>query len=333
MNQTMDNNLISSAEIKPLRAEDLKAVIAIDTETSGISRRGYFEKRLKAATEHPRDYVYVGLHSGGELAGFAFAKLVEGEFGQPGASASLDAIGVAPGAQGIGVGRRLLEAVEGILVHKGVERVTTQVEWADRALLHFLGDAGFALDTRMVLARSTDNLTEDYMDPAEGNALEIDHSSPNADDFVALSRDKVPVRSMTAEDLKSIVTIDERVSGRNRSAYYARKQHEVLHESGVRVSLVAELEGYPVGYAMARMDFGEFGRASEEAVMDTIGVDPGYQGRGVGQALISQLMANLSALQVKTLRTEIEWNDVDFITFFSAMGFVPTQRVTLCRKL
>lgn len=333
MNQTMDNNLISTAEIEPLRAEDLEAVTAIDTETSGISRRGYFEKRLKAATEHPRDYVYVGLHAGGGLVGFGFAKLAEGEFGQAGASASLDAIGVAPDSQGIGVGRRLLGAVEEILVHNGVDRVTTQVEWADRALLPFLGDAGFALDTRMVLARPTDHLAEDYMDPADGNALEIDHSLPDADGFVALSRDRIPVRSMSARDLKSIITIDERVSGRNRSAFYARKQHEVLHESGVGVSLVAELEGYPVGYIMARVDFGEFGRTGEEAVMDTIGVDPGYQGHGVGQALISQLMANLSALRVKTVRTEIDWNDVDLVAYFSAMGFAPTQRITLHRKL
>ncbi len=34
---------------KPLSADDLSAVIAIDKATSCTLRRGYFEKRLKAA--------------------------------------------------------------------------------------------------------------------------------------------------------------------------------------------------------------------------------------------------------------------------------------------
>ncbi|MFQ5623128.1 MAG: GNAT family N-acetyltransferase [Paracoccaceae bacterium] len=328
------DNPATSEQIKPLCADDLDAVIAIDAANSGVSRRGYFEKRLAAATDRPRDYVYSGLHNDGKLAGFAFAKLVEGEFGKPGASASLDAIGVDPACRGKGAGHRLLGAVCEVLKHKGVEELTSQVGWANRALLGFLGDEGFALDSRLVLIRSTDEMPVAYAGTATlQGPREIDHSSPHGDDFAALSRDRVPVRSMNGDDLKSIISIDARNSGRDRTAYYERKQHEVMHASGVRVSLVAELEGYPVGFIMARMDFGEFGLAGREAVMDTIGVDPGYRGHGVGHALMSQLMANLSVLRVETVRTEVEWNAVDIIGFLDSAGFVPAQRVTVCRKL
>ena len=114
----MPSTKTKDAKIAPLKADDLEAVIAIDSANSGASRRGYFEKRLDAATDRPKDYVYVGLHADGKLAGFAFARLVDGEFGKPGASASLDAIGVDPAAQGKGYGQMILKAVEEILNHK-----------------------------------------------------------------------------------------------------------------------------------------------------------------------------------------------------------------------
>ena len=77
----------------------------------------------------------------------------------------------------------------------------------------------------------------------------------------------------------------------------------------MRVSLVAERDGRPVGFIMARVDFGEFGRIEPIAVMDTIGVDPDYRDQGIGRALLSQLFMNLMTLRVERIRTEIGWSD------------------------
>ena len=134
---------------------------------------------------------------------------------------------------------------------------------------------------------------------------------------------------MNADDLDALIAIDRRTTGADRSAYYRRKQREVLNGSGVRVSLVAELDGHPVGFIMARVDYGEFGHTAPEAVMDTIGVDPGYRGHGVGQALMSQLVANLATLRVENIRTELNWNDTGLIDYLGEMGFVPAQRIVL----
>ena len=43
-----------------------------------------------------------------------------------------------------------------------------------------------------------------------------DYSDPSGDDFVALSRDRVPLRSMRNDDLDSIVRIDRQLTGRDR---------------------------------------------------------------------------------------------------------------------
>jgi len=163
--------------------------------------------------------------------------------------------------------------------------------------------------------------------------LEIDYSDPAGVDFDSLSRDRVPVRSMTADDLKTLIAIDRRITGRDRAAYYERKLVETLEESGLRVSLVAELDGLPVGFIMARVDFGEFGRAEPEAVIDTLGVNPDFAHKEIGMAMLSQLLANLRSLQVETVRTEVDWNAFGLLGFLARCGFEPAQRIAFRRAV
>jgi ribosomal protein S18 acetylase RimI-like enzyme len=163
--------------------------------------------------------------------------------------------------------------------------------------------------------------------------LEIDYSVPIEDDFGALNRDRIPVRSMKESDLGALIAIDRHATGRDRAPYYQRKVDEVLQESGVRVSLVAEIDNHPVGFIMARVDFGEFGRTDPEAVIDTIGVHPDYAHRGAGLALMSQLMANLTTLRVDRVRTQLDWNDVTLIAFLDRCGFKPSQRIAFVREI
>lgn len=158
---------------------------------------------------------------------------------------------------------------------------------------------------------------------------EPDYSDPNSDDFDALSRDKVLIRSLTQEDLEPIVRLDQKITGRNHHDFFQRKFHEVLFESGVRLSLVAEIDGMVAGFMMARVDFGEFGRTASEAVIDTLGVSEAFRSQQVGHALLSQLLANLSSLQVETVRSEVEWNNFGLLGFLESCGFVPSQRLAL----
>jgi ribosomal protein S18 acetylase RimI-like enzyme len=132
---------------------------------------------------------------------------------------------------------------------------------------------------------------------------------------------------MSEGDLRALIAIDRRITGRDRSAYFERKVAEALHQSDVRVSLVAERDGAPVGFVMARVDFGEFGRIEPTAVMDTIGIDPDYRDQGIGRALMSQLLINLMTLRVEHIRTEIEWRDRDLLGFLDHCGFRPSPQL------
>jgi ribosomal protein S18 acetylase RimI-like enzyme len=166
-----------------------------------------------------------------------------------------------------------------------------------------------------------------------GEAAEVNYSGKPAADYGPLARDKIPVRSMAEGDLRVLVAIDRRITGRDRAAYFQRKLADALTESDVRVSLVAELDGVPVGFIMARVDLGEFGRVETTAVIDTLGVDPDYQNRGVGRALVSQLLSNLGTLRVETVRTEVDWRDRDLLGYLDRSGFLPSQQLCFDQPL
>jgi ribosomal protein S18 acetylase RimI-like enzyme len=84
---------------------------------------------------------------------------------------------------------------------------------------------------------------------------------------------------------------------------------------------------------MARVDFGEFGIFQPTAVMDTIAVDPDYRERGIGRALLSQLLVNLQTLRVESIRSELDWRDRGLLAFLDRCGFRPSQQLCFDRAI
>jgi ribosomal protein S18 acetylase RimI-like enzyme len=166
-----------------------------------------------------------------------------------------------------------------------------------------------------------------------GDASEINYASPTGADYTLLARDRMKLRTIAQSDLGALTAIDRRITGRDRSAYFERKLAEALHESDVRVSLLAEQDGRPVGFIMARVDFGEFGRMEPAAVMDTIGIDPDFRRQGIARALMSQLLVNLVTLRVECIRTELDWRDSGLLAFLDRCGFRPAQQLCVVHAI
>lgn len=137
------------------------------------------------------------------------------------------------------------------------------------------------------------------------------------------------VRRLRPDDLEAVIALDAQSIGRRRDEYFKLKLKQALSDTGIEVSLAAEVEGVFAGFLLARVYYGEFGMLEPTAVLDTLGVSPELRGRHVGAALISQLGTNLLGLGIPRLQTEVPWENIDLISFFHHEGFRPAERLCL----
>lgn len=137
------------------------------------------------------------------------------------------------------------------------------------------------------------------------------------------------IRKLRPDDLEAVIALDARSIGRRRDEYFKIKLRQALSDTGIEVSLAAELNGGFAGFLLARVYYGEFGTIEPVAVLDTLGVRPESRGHHVGSALISQLATNLLGLGIPRLQTEVPWENIDLISFFHHEGFCPAERLCL----
>ncbi len=320
---------MANITLRSLHPEDLEKVVAIDTEIAGRARNEFYNKRLQLALAAPETLITCAAVDGDELIGFSFVRIEEGAFGIDEKIAVVDALSVSKHYRKGGVATLMLEELERRMAKYNIQQIRTIMDWSDTALTGFFSSAGFSLVPSIVVSRDCE--VQPSFDGGDPEAERYQDGANN--DYVALFRDTVPVRSMEEKDLAAIIRLDGKLSGTDRSAFYRSKMDEVLNDSAIRVSLVAEQDDAVVGFAMVRLDYGEFGQAEPSAVLDTIGVHPAYGEMGVGKALLSQLLGNLAVLQVNAVQTQISWDDFTLLNFMNSCGFEPTQNLVLQKAL
>lgn len=298
---------MSDLTLRSLYPEDLNRVTEIESTLADSPRRFFLEKRLKAASAIPENFITCAAVDGKKLAGYGFARVLEGEFGAKSAMAVLDTVGVAPEYQGRGIGKMILSGIERRMKNRNIFTLLTQTLWSRHPMIRFFAATGFSLASGQIIERDTSPLGE-------------------ADDICVL------VRPLRGTDITAIDRLDTKLTGLDRSAYYASKFREMLDESDVRISMVAEKEGVIAGFIMARVDYGEFGQSDKSAVIDTIGVHPDHSGSGIGHALLSHLILKLSSLQIETVRTKVENENSCLRNFLCKSGFRPSQRLLLIKE-
>jgi GNAT superfamily N-acetyltransferase len=332
----------AGVSLRRTKAEDMEAVVALDATILDRPRQFYFQRRLKAALNQTDLHVQFSAEQDGRLVGFIKARKLLGEFGRAEPALRLEAMAVAPGEQGQGIGSALLARLESEAKRMGVTTIRTTTSWRDHAIMQFFDGAGFEFAHNLVLDcpirqnRVAAHEGDKILAPAHVtgfSATEVDYSAAAANDFEALAQDKFEGRVLEAGDLDDIIRIDQRVSGRRREDYIRELFDEAMNDSAVRVSLVTHVDGIAAGFVMARTDFGDYGRAEPVAVLDTIGVDPDYAHRGVGHALLSQLFVNLAALRVERVETMVTRENFELLGFFYDTGFERSQRLSFDKRV
>jgi len=101
---------------------------------------------------------------------------------------------------------------------------------------------------------------------------------------------ELKIRALTEKDLDAVVEIDRKVLGKPRYEYWKRKIGYA--DIYPRPALVAEIDGDVVGFILGYVSGWEFGVPDTVGWIDTIGVDPDYQHRGIGKRLFKELVEN-----------------------------------------
>ena len=146
------------------------------------------------------------------------------------------------------------------------------------------------------------------------------------------SLEKMKIRTLNKGDLVAIIEIDEKILGENRRTYW-KKKLELMNNKSSNISLIAEVEEKVVGFILGDVSSWEFGVPETIGWIDTIGIDPTYQKKGLATALAHELIKNLKVLGVKTIYTLVSWNDWDLLQFFHAMGFTRGDMINLELKI
>jgi ribosomal protein S18 acetylase RimI-like enzyme len=156
---------------------------------------------------------------------------------------------------------------------------------------------------------------------------------------------ELKIRGIDENDLDHIVEIDRKILGKKRPEYWKRKIGSPSFSP--RPSLVAEKDGKVIGFILGYVSGFEFGIPDNVGWIDTIGIDPDYQRKGIAKELLTQFINNLkksgkeitpeaetSEIEgVNMIYTLVDWEDWGLIEFFHDMGFKKGSLLNLELKI
>jgi ribosomal protein S18 acetylase RimI-like enzyme len=141
----------------------------------------------------------------------------------------------------------------------------------------------------------------------------------------------ITIRALHPEDLDAVVAIDRAIEKRPRRAYVQRRLQAALREPARHAQFAATDARGLVGYLLARLLRGEFGRSRPALRIELVGVREDRQGHGVGRLLLDALSSHAQRKGVTALRTAADWRDHRMLRWFHATGFVlAPERIVEC---
>ncbi len=138
-------------------------------------------------------------------------------------------------------------------------------------------------------------------------------------------------RKLAADDLDPVIALDRKLSGRSRRGFFEKRLAAALKEPKAFLYIGLHADGGLAGYVMARLLQGEFGGDAVVAQLDAIGVDPEFQGKGAGRALMRALDKLMRQKGVTELQSQVDWTNHTLTGFFAKTGFTVAPRIVLER--
>lgn len=143
----------------------------------------------------------------------------------------------------------------------------------------------------------------------------------------------ISIRNLRADDLTTIVDIEDRTTGVSRRPYWEKR---IEMSEAIRphwTSLVAEYDNRVVGFLFGRAGELEFGLPGTVAWVEIIGVDPAYRKHGVGAALMEQFANSAEDHGIQTIFTLVSKGNELMNRFFSKQGYTQGEMLHFQKKV
>ena len=96
------------------------------------------------------------------------------------------------------------------------------------------------------------------------------------------------------------------------------------------ICFVAELDRRVVGFMISYILTFSFG-IEKSAWIATVGVDPDFMGRGIGERLFNEISRIYKNMGINRIYTTVTWDSSDLLSFFKSLGFDRSEFVNLRR--
>lgn len=134
---------------------------------------------------------------------------------------------------------------------------------------------------------------------------------------MAIKEDKVQIHLMEPTDIDSILAIDRNISGLQRAVTYGIDQ---VIGGQFNLSFLAKVNDEIVGFVLASLMYVPE-KTTEACVIQTIGVNPRYQRKGIATQLIQTVSKTAHDMGIKIIRVMIDKQDKQLQGIFRHLGF------------
>ncbi|MFP4081570.1 MAG: GNAT family N-acetyltransferase [Candidatus Aminicenantes bacterium] len=147
------------------------------------------------------------------------------------------------------------------------------------------------------------------------------------------------IKLLTINDLEDILRIEEEIEREQdlenpeRMDYLKETALYHLQQGDPLMNLGAEIEGKLVGFVFSEIRLWEFGRGEKTGWIKVLGIDPEYQGRGIGRKLGETLLGHFERKGIRKVRTLVDWYEGDLISYFKSLGFDILNMIPLEKEL
>ena len=143
--------------------------------------------------------------------------------------------------------------------------------------------------------------------------------------------DNFLIRSIKIEDADDIGRILAAIT-KSPVEIDFRQVIEEQVQSDKDASFVAEIDGKVVGFMISHIVYGGFG-LEKSAWIVTLGVDPKFMGRDIGNKLAEEILGVYRDRGIKHVFTSVRWDSVDLLSFFKTLDFDRSNFINLRKDL